>query len=195
MLADTETLVLADEAYHELVYTDGFTSALTVPGLADRLIYCQTVSKSYAMTGFRIGYLTAPSGVFDGIAKVHRTFNGAVNSAAQRAALAAIREGPVLTEPMLKRYTERRELMLDRLSSINGIRATPPEGAFYVFLRYGAPISSTELTRFLREHGVLVRAGAEYGPSGERHLRLSFAASERDIEAGIERLAQAYRCL
>jgi aspartate/methionine/tyrosine aminotransferase len=196
LLADTDTLVLADEAYADLVY-DGapFVSAQQVEGLADRLVYCQTFSKSYAMTGWRVGYLVGEPAMIKAAARVHNTVNGSMNTAVQRAALTALRTADADVAAMRDDYAGRRRLMLDELAHVDGITFDEPEGAFYVFPRYAADLPSLEVTRMLREHGVAVRPGTEYGAAGEGHVRLSYAASREDITVGVERLAKALASL
>lgn len=188
-LAGTGTLVLADEAYADIVY-DGvcFTSALSVPSLLDRLIYVQTLSKTYAMTGWRIGYAVAPEPVIPAIRQAHRTMNSAVNAAVQRAALEALRIGPVLAAPMLRAYHDRREFVGARIAAMERLSGGRPDGAFYYFGRYSSPLSSAEVSARLLAGGVAVRSGPEFGPSGEGHIRLSFAASLPDLEEGLDRV-------
>jgi len=196
MLAGTDTLVLADEAYANLVYAGGgFVSTLAVPGLAERLVYCQTFSKTYAMTGWRVGYLVADPSVIAAAGRVHATVNGSLNTAVQRAALVALREAGPDAEAMRRDYAGRRRLMLDELAQVDGITFDEPDGAFYVFPRYAADLPSIEVTRVLRAHGVAVRPGSEYGAAGEGHIRLSYAGSREHITMGIERLAKALASL
>jgi aspartate aminotransferase len=188
-LSGTDTLVLADEAYADIVY-DGtlFTSALSVPSLRERLIYVQTLSKTYAMTGWRIGYAVAEEPITSAMRHVHRTMNSAVNSAVQRAALEAIRIGPVLAAPMLRAYQERRELVTARIAAMECLDAPRPDGAFYSFARYSSPLPAAEVTARLLAGGVAVRSGPEFGPSGEGHIRLSFATSLQNLEEGLDRI-------
>jgi aspartate aminotransferase len=196
ILAGTDTLVLADEAYADLVYEGTpFVSALQVAGLAERLVYCQTFSKSYAMTGWRVGYLTGSREVITAAARVHATVNGSMNTAVQRAALVALRTAGPDVVAMREDYAARRRLMLDELARVDRITFDAPEGAFYVFPRYAAARPSLEVTRVLRESGVAVRPGSEYGAAGEGHVRLSYAASRDDITVGVERLAKALAAL
>ena len=188
-LAGTETLVLADEAYADIVY-DGvrFTSALSVPSVRERLIYVQTLSKTYAMTGWRVGYAVAAEPVTSAIRQVHRTMNSSVNAAVQRAALEAIRIGPVLAAPMLRAYTERREFVSTRIDAMPRLEAPRPDGAFYSFARYSSALPAAEVTARLRAGGVVVRPGPEFGPSGEGHIRLSFATSLENLADGLDRV-------
>ncbi|MCD7439476.1 aminotransferase class I/II-fold pyridoxal phosphate-dependent enzyme [Streptomyces lincolnensis] len=190
-LRATDTLVLSDEAYSAIVYQDDvFPSAVSLEELRPRTIYCQTLSKSYAMTGWRLGYLAGPADVIAAAGLVHRSFNGSVNAAVQRAALAAVQHGTKLAEPMLAAYRERRDVLFDRLAGIAELSAPVPEGTFYAFARYDLPIASTELAAGLRGAGVLVRPGAEFGPSGEGHLRLSFAADIPVLHKAMDRISE-----
>lgn len=190
MVAGTDTLILSDEAYSDLVYTpERFTSALEIEALAGRTIYCQTFSKSYAMTGWRVGYLWGPSDVIASAARVHNTFNGSMNQAVQYAALTALKTcGPDI-ERMHASYALRRELMANGLQRIPGLTVSSPEGAFYLFPKYDVELPAAAMVAHLRNHGVAVRPGSEFGRNGEFHLRLSYAASSEAITAGVERLA------
>ncbi|MFE0415681.1 pyridoxal phosphate-dependent aminotransferase [Streptomyces tendae] len=193
LLDGTGTLVVSDEAYHRLVYPGHEpVSALEVESLRDRTVYVQTFSKTYAMTGWRVGYLTGPRAVVDAAAQVHRTWNGSVNTAVQHAALAALALPDGVVDAMVDRYRRRRELVVERLSGVPGLHLVPPEGAFYGFLRYDTGLPSEVVARELAEREVIVRAGAEYGPSGEGHLRISFAASEDDLWVGLERIVRYF---
>jgi aspartate aminotransferase len=196
MVAGTNILVLSDEAYSDLVYTpEPFTSALEIDGLAGRTIYCQTFSKSYAMTGWRVGYLWGPADVITSAARVHNTFNGSMNTAVQLAALTALQTcGPDI-ERMHASYQIRRELMYNGLKDIPGLTVSSPEGAFYLFPKYDADLPAAEMVAHLRSHGVAVRPGSEFGRNGEHHLRLSYAASAEAIATGVERLAAGFAAL
>jgi aspartate/methionine/tyrosine aminotransferase len=196
VLSSTETLVLADEAYRELVYgTEPFVSALDVEGLVERTVYCQTFSKSYAMTGWRVGYLTGPKAAIGACARVHNTVNGSVNTVVQRAALAALTDGAPYVAAMREAYAHRRLLMRTELSKIPGLEIGESEGAFYFFPRYSQAVSSVEAVRVLREHGVAVRPGGEFGAHGEGYVRLSYAASDEAIVEGVARLARGLSTL
>ncbi len=191
MVAGTGTLVLADEAYAEFVY-DGraFTSALGLAGLRPNLVLSQTLSKTYAMTGWRIGYVVAPRWLSPSVRAVHRAFNASVNAATQRAALAALTAGPALAAPMLSAYQERRDFVTARLTAIPGLSCAAPEGAFYAFPRYRAEVDSVRLAELFLAGGVAVRPGREFGPGGERHFRISFAADLAALDEGLTRIAK-----
>ncbi|GAA1559614.1 pyridoxal phosphate-dependent aminotransferase [Kribbella lupini] len=193
-LQGTDTLVMADEAYSTIVYDDvPFHSALSVDELRDRTIYCQTLSKAFAMTGWRVGYLAGPADVIAAATRIHMTFNGSVNAAVQRAALTAVEHGQVFAEQMLAVYQKRRDALFDRLIDIPCLSARRPEGTFYALARYDLDLTSVELTQELRAAGVLVRPGAEYGPSGEGHLRFSFATDLPVIDEALARLDRYLR--
>lgn len=189
MVAGTGTLVLADEAYGEFVY-DGrpFTSALTLPRLRPHLVLSQTLSKTYAMTGWRVGYVIAPPALSPAIRSVHRAFNASINAATQRAALAALTAGPMLAAPMLAAYQERRDFVMSRLAVIPRLSCAAPEGAFYAFPRYEADVPSVRLAERFLAGGVAVRPGLEFGPGGEGHFRISFAAGLDTLDEGLTRV-------
>jgi aspartate aminotransferase len=184
------TLVLSDEAYSALVYQESsFTSVLDVPQLAGRAILCQTFSKTYAMTGWRLGFLVGPRPVIDAAALVQRTLNGSLNTAVQRAGVVALRDGEESVRSMLEIYRHRRDVMREALAGVPGLRWQVPDGAFYFFCRYPAAVPSLQVAAMAREAGVLVRPGREFGSRGEGHIRLSFAAGDEVITEGVRRLA------
>jgi aspartate aminotransferase len=183
-------LLLADEAYESIVYGPGrFTSVLEL-GLSEQVIYVQSFSKTYCMTGWRLGYLAASEDLVPAFARIHRTVNGPVNTAVQRAALAALGLGDGWLETMLGTYERRRELVWEALAgtSAEGVR---PEGTFYAFVPHPPSLSSTRMAELALRHGVAVRPGSEYGPSGEGYLRLAFSSSDEDLAVGMERLRRA----
>jgi aspartate aminotransferase len=193
LVSRTPAYVLTDEAYYCLVYAGPpFVSGLEIEALRERLVYAQTLSKAYAMTGWRLGYLAGPRAIIKAAGVIHRAFNGTTNDFVQRAALTAIADGRRNAQFWFERFSERRALALERLAAIDGVRVTAPEGGFYIFARYAAPIASADLTAQLFAAGVAVRAGREYGPSGEGHFRISFATSPANLTQGIERIAGVF---
>ncbi|MEU5642229.1 pyridoxal phosphate-dependent aminotransferase [Streptomyces milbemycinicus] len=196
LLDSTPTLVIADEAYSDLDYTGRpFTSAISLDGLRERTVYCQTFSKSYAMTGWRVGYLWGPAALIQASARIHNTFNGSVNTFIQDAALAAVNSCDEDVARMRAAYQERGEIMRRELATIPGLTLSAPEGAFYQFPRYDLDLPSVEVVAALRAQGVAVRPGSEFGAQGEGHLRLSYAASPQSITEGIRRLADGLSAL
>ena len=188
-----DLLVLSDEAYDHLVY-DGveFVSTLAIEGLRDRLIYCQTFSKTYAMTGWRVGYVAAPAPIAMAAARVHRTFNGTMNAAVQRAALAAITTPSDWPERMRREYQARREMVLEYMAGAPGVEVRPPEGAFYAFVRCDTAPSSMAVVQAALERGVGIRSGAEYGPSGEGYVRLAYSTAREPLQEALLRLRDVF---
>lgn len=191
LLEGTNTLVLVDEAYRDLVYTASFMSALAVDELRERVVVCNTFSKSFAMTGWRLGWTVGSANAIESIKMAHRTFNGGLSAAVQRAALVAITQAEELLRPMVDAYRERRELAVGLLTGSEMLRCHAPEGAFYLFGSYPHARSAVEVVTAVRDRGVLVRPGTEFGPSGEAHLRISYAAAPEVIEVGLRRLDEA----
>ncbi|MFF7308907.1 aminotransferase class I/II-fold pyridoxal phosphate-dependent enzyme [Streptomyces sp. NPDC008137] len=196
LLEGTPTIVISDEAYADLDHTGRpFTSAISVDGLRERTLYCQTFSKSYAMTGWRVGYLWGPPPLIQASARVHNTFNGSVNTVVQDAALVAVEHCDEDIARMRAAYRERGELMRKELAAVPGLTLSTPEGAFYQFPRYDLDLPAVDVVAALRAQGVAVRPGSEFGARGEGHLRLSYAASPQSITEGVRRMADALAAL
>ena len=191
-----DLLVLADEVYDHIVYDDRpFISTLAVPELAERTLLVQSFSKSYAMTGWRLGYVAAKRGRAQLAGMAHRTALQFVNSITQRAGLAALRaktESEAWFRDMLAVYDRRRRLGQQLLEQIPRARSRLPEGTFYFWVKVDTALSSVELIRYLRDTGrVSVHPGTEYGPNGEGYIRLSFANAEAQVREGIARIGEA----
>lgn len=189
---DHDLLILSDEAYDHIVYGGApFTSALEVEAMQDRLIYCQTFSKTFAMTGWRVGYVAAPSDLAPAVGLMNRTFTGPVNSAVQRAALAAVTSGSTWPAERLVDYERRRDLTLRALEGIPGVEFDAPAGAFYVFLRFPQEMTSAEFVTHALASGVGVRSGSEFGSAGEGFVRIAFCVEDIALQVGLERLRNA----
>jgi aspartate/methionine/tyrosine aminotransferase len=191
-----DLVLIADEAYDHLVF-DGreVVSAAGFDALADRAIIINTCSKRFAMTGWRIGYVAAREGLVRGPALMHRTMNHTINSAAQRAAIAAFHMPDDWSKWMLGEYTRRRDVMCDLVNAMPGLRCEKPEGTFYVFVRCDVPLSSQDLTAHCMRHGVAVRSGTEFGDGGEGYVRLTFAGEPADFEPALHRLGAAMQAI
>ncbi|MBV9804503.1 MAG: pyridoxal phosphate-dependent aminotransferase, partial [Solirubrobacterales bacterium] len=183
------TIVIADEVCDHFIFDERtFTSCLTIDAWREQLVYVQSLSKTYAMTGWRVGYLIAPREWAVEIRRLHRTSVGAVNAAAQRAAITALTLGDPLVAPMRAAYQTRRDLIVNRIATMPGISARRPEGGFFVMVRYSLPIDSFGVAAALRDHGVVVRPGREFGPAGEGHLRISIATAPEELTVGLDRI-------
>jgi aspartate aminotransferase len=191
-----DLLLIADEAYDHLVF-DGrpMVSAARFEDLADRTIVINTCSKTFAMTGWRVGYLAARGALLKPVAVIHRTSVGFVTNIGQKAAVTAFTTKTNWPGRMLDEYARRRELMCDLVNAMPGLHCVKPEGAFYVFVRVNAPVTSEALTEHCLKNGVAVRSGTEFGTRGEGFIRLTFAGEPAQFGPGLERLAKAMRAL
>jgi aspartate aminotransferase len=191
---ESDLIVLSDEAYDGIVFDDSeFVSALSVPGLASRLIVCRTFSKKYAMTGWRVGYLVGAAELIAAASTVHRTFNGAVNTANQHAAVAALEHASQDAEAMRVEFQQRRALMVSCLQDKGPLRFAPPAGAFYLWVGYPEKFGdSQEVAGKCLANGVRVRPGSEFGPGGKYRIRLSFAPDRDRIVEGCRRFLSVF---
>lgn len=187
-------LLLADEAYADITFDGGiFTSAITLENVRDQVICCSTFSKTYAMTGWRLGHVVAPVELANRINTIHRTINGPLSTFIQDAALTALKIPDADLQATAASYQQRRDVVLDLLSGLPGVEMLPPQGAFYAFPKINSPLSSDEMTARFTEAGVLVRSGSEFGPSGEGHIRISFATDVESLKEGLARFASTVR--
>jgi aspartate aminotransferase len=194
--------IIVDEIYGQLVY-DGFEQvslATVAPELRDRLVIVDGASKSYAMTGWRIGWMLGPPALTDAVEMVQSQATSNPSAIAQQAAIAALRgeRGPM--DAMVSEFAARRKLMVEGLGAIPGIRCRMPEGAFYAFpsvqgllgKRHGEHVLSDDMAVaafLLDEARCAVVPGAAFGAPG--YVRLSYAASQAQIREGVSRIAAA----
>jgi len=184
-----DLLVYADEIYDRLVYGIEHHSIAQVPEMKERTVYLAGFSKSYAMTGWRVGYACAPAEIVEQMMKIHQYTVMCVPTAAQYAALEALRNGEAEVLRMVKAYDERRQLMWRRFNGM-GLRCFEPRGAFYCFPN----ISSTGLSddefceRLLEEEKVVVVPGNAFGERGRGHVRACYAASLENIGEACDRI-------
>ncbi|BBK42980.1 aspartate aminotransferase [Allostella vacuolata] len=186
--------IMSDEIYGQMTY-DGreHVSLLTYPEIADRLILLDGWSKTYAMTGWRLGYAVWPAELVEHATRLAINCHSCVNASAQYAGIAAL-EGP--QEPvreMVAAFAGRRRVIVDELNSIPGFRCIEPGGAFYAFPNItGTGIDSRTLqARLLEEAGVAVISGTSFGEYGEGYLRFSYANSTENIRTAIARIRDA----
>jgi len=191
-----DLLLLSDEAYDHLVF-DGrpMISAASFEQLADRALIVNTCSKTFAMTGWRIGFAAARGGGATPIGVMQRTVVNNIATMNQHAALAAYSIKTSWQADMLAEYTKRRDVMCEMVNAMPGLHCEKPEGAFYVYVRVDAKVSSEALTAHCLRHGVAVRSGTEFGARGEGFIRLTFAGAITSFEPGLGRLNIAMRAL
>ncbi|TCP39174.1 aspartate aminotransferase [Tamaricihabitans halophyticus] len=181
--------VLVDEAYRDIVFDAGtFTSALSLSATHPNVVCCGTFSKSYAMTGWRLGWVACGEELAADVNLIHRSINGALNTFVQDAAHVALELPADHLATLVAGFRERRDLVVDALEGLEGVTLARPQGAFYAFPRIEGVTDSRAFTMRLAQRGVLVRAGWEYGPSGEGHVRISFATDLDALRLGLDRL-------
>ncbi|HEY7031671.1 MAG TPA: pyridoxal phosphate-dependent aminotransferase [Thermomicrobiales bacterium] len=187
--------VLADEIYAEILYEGEHVSIATMPGMAERTIVLDGFSKTYAMTGWRLGYGAMPTEFAGQIAKLMVNSVSCTSMAVQRAGLEALTGPQDEVRTMVAAFRRRRDLIVAGLNAIPGLSCLSPKGAFYVFPN----VSRTGLTskqfadHLLNEHGVAALAGTSFGKHGEGYLRLSYANSEENLRTALERIEAAVR--
>lgn len=184
---DHDLVVVADEAYEDIVYNDQQISIASLPGMFERTITSFTLSKSYAMTGWRIGYAVAKEPWMTGLRKATLYSSNGVSTPTQWAALAAFTTPSDFLETSRAAYRERRDLMLRGLNDL-GFRCTEPAGAFYAFPEVNrlSHDSREAADILLNRAQVATVPGAVFGLHGEGHVRFSFSTSIETIEGGLE---------
>jgi aminotransferase len=184
-------LVLSDEAYEKIVYDDAkHYSILALPEMKNRTIMIGSFSKTYAMTGWRIGYLVAEKGLVENMLKIQSSIVLCTNGVVQKAAVAALKGPQDSVTAMVKEFDARRHFIVEKINSIDGLSCGLPKGAFFVFpniAEYG--LDSVAMAQFLIEDAkVAVYPGSAYGSLGEGHIRLTYAASIKQIETALHRI-------
>ena len=182
--------VLADEIYGRIVYDGEHVSIASLAGMAERTIVLDGFSKTYAMTGWRLGYGILPEPLLTPFGRLIINSVSCTSSFSQIAAAEALNGPQDSVDAMIVEFRARRDLVVDGLNAIPGIRCLRPEGAFYVFPDVsGTGLSGAELAdRLLREVGVSVLAGTAFGGTGASHIRISYANSQERIRAALERI-------
>lgn len=185
-----DLLIIADEIYAELSYDDEeYTSMAAIEGMRDRTILVSGFSKSFAMTGWRLGFVCAPVEISSGMLKVHQYALLCASTMSQYAAVEALRNGRADVEDMVKSYRRRRNFIVQSFNEI-GLECHEPGGAFYAF----PSIQSTGLSsqqfaeQLLMKEGVAVVPGDVFGASGEGHIRCSYATSLDELQEAIRRI-------
>jgi aspartate/methionine/tyrosine aminotransferase len=189
-----EVFVLSDEIYSRLLYTGSFASIASEPAMGPdgRTIILDGFSKTYAMTGWRLGYGVMPEPLAAEVTKLQVNSNSCTNAAAQYAGLEALAGPQESVEIMLSEFRARRDLIVTGLNEIPGVECISPQGAFYAFPRIagtGHPAGALADV-LLEEAGVACLAGTAFGQYGEDHLRFSYANSRENIARALERIGE-----
>lgn len=191
------TPILADEVYHRFLYEGEHRSILSLPGLKERVILLDGFSKTYAMTGWRLGYGVLPRRWAETMARLMVNSNSCTATFTQRAGLAALTADQRPVEAMMAAFRRRRDLVVAGLNAIPGVRCLAPRGAFYAFpnvSRLGRPAQALA-DALLEQAGVALLAGTAFGGHGEGYLRLSYAASEERLREALRRMRDALAVL
>lgn len=204
ILKHENILVIADEIYEHINFTNERVSIAALPGMFERTITVNGFAKGFAMTGWRVGYIAAPKWIADGCNKIQGQLTSANCSIAQRAALAAITSDLAPTNAMVEAYKKRREIVYELLKDIPGIKANYPQGAFYFFpdvsFYYGKSDgertvkNGDDLCMFLLEKAhISLVPGSAFGD--DNCVRLSYAASEEDLREALARMKKVLASL
>lgn len=193
LVKEKDLYVLTDEIYRELLWDDEpYTSIASFPGMKERTVIVDGFSKTYAMTGLRLAYSAAPKDVIVVMTRMLENVLSSVNEGIQWGGVAALTESQECVEEMKRHYRRRRQIIVDGLNEIDGIRCLAPKGAFYAFANITATgLSSKEFAmRLLREKAVVTVPGTGFGEGGEGFVRLSYATSEETIHEGLNRIRE-----
>ncbi|MFC4551617.1 MULTISPECIES: pyridoxal phosphate-dependent aminotransferase [Halorussus] len=193
--ADHDAYVIADEVYGRLTYDREFRGAASYVDHPERVLTVGSCSKTYAMTGWRLGWLAGPESVVEAVTHLGESMSACASSVSQHAALAALTGPQEPTAEMKAAFEERRDYVVERVADAPVVSCARPEGAFYAFLDVSdLPGSSFDVAkRLLSEYGVVAVPGEGFGEAGSGYLRLSFANSLDRIEEGMDRIEEMVR--
>ena len=193
LAVEHDLYVLSDEIYARIIYNDQYISMLSYPGMAERTVIIDGFSKSFAMTGWRLGYAVAPQPIVEQLELLAINTYTCVAEFTQYAAIEALRDTAGATPKMVKEFATRREQFVRELNQVPGFRCPHPDGAFYAWVNVsGTGMSAEEVCRILLEDaGVAAIPGAAFGPSGRDFVRFSFASSNATLHEAVERIQKA----
>ncbi len=187
--------VLADEVYEHILYDGKFESIATFPGMSttERTIILHGFSKTYAMTGWRLGYGVMPVPLAEQVTRLMTNSNSCTSAATQYAGIAALKGPQDSVGKMVKAFRQRRDLIVDGLNNLPGITCVKPRGAFYVFPNITGTGMSSRMSEdfFMNKAGVACLSGAAFGKHGEGYLRLSYANSLDNIQKALDNMRRA----
>ncbi len=191
-------LVLADEVYGKIIFDDAkHFSIASLAGMEEKTITINSFSKTYAMTGWRVGYVVANEQITVGIRRIHSYAVSCVSPAFQKAALTALTDSQECVQQMVKEYKERRDITVEALNDIPRLHCAKPKGTFYLFPDVQElGLSSDNLAeQMLKKAKVATIPGTAFGSSGEGHLRISIAVSRKDLLEAVKRIQDFVKTL
>jgi len=189
--------ILTDEIYREFLYDGEFVSLFGLPGVREHAVLLDGFSKTYAMTGWRLGYGVMPTPLAEHVTRLMVNSASCTASFVQLAGVAALEGDRTPVAQMVAEFRRRRELIVDGLNQLPGVSCILPRGAFYAFpnVRGTGRTSAEVAERLLNEAGVAVLPGTAFGAHGEGYLRLSYANSEKNLRAALERMRPVFQAL
>ncbi len=189
---DHDLFVVSDEVYQHIIY-DGlrFCSPAMMPKMKERTLICNSFSKTYAMTGWRLGYAVGPADVIRAVELINENSLASVNTFVQYAGIRALADPQDCVREMCARFQARRDMVYSGINQIDGLSCIKPKGAFYAFVNIKETGLSSEdfARRLIEEQQVCVVPGNGFGEAGEGFVRLSYATSEANIQEGLRRIA------
>ena len=190
LILDTPAWVLSDEVYRRIAYDGVVASLASVPGMIERTVLLDGLSKAYSMTGWRCGYAAVPEPLVDPLTRLITNSVSCVPAFVQAAGVAALTGPQDCVTAMVEEFRHRRNLVVACLNALPGVSCRSPRGAFYAFPDVsGVPIDPPRLAaRLLEEAGVALLAGEGFGAHGDRHLRISYANSRAQLELALDRI-------
>jgi aspartate aminotransferase len=193
LAVEHDLIVLSDEIYARIIYGGQFVSMLSYPGMAERTLILDGFSKSFAMTGWRLGYTVAPARIVPALTMLAINSYTCVAEFSQYAAIEALRDRDGATPRMLTEFAKRRQQFIRDLNRVPGFRCQAPEGAFYAWVNIAdTGMTAEELCRImLEEAGVAAIPGAAFGPAGRDFIRFSFASSTANLQEAVDRILRA----
>jgi aspartate/methionine/tyrosine aminotransferase len=191
---ENDVFVLSDEIYSRILYEGKHVSISTFPGMAERTCILDGFSKTYAMTGWRLGFGIMPDWLAPSIARLATNCNSCTATFTQMAGEVALKGPQECVDDMVDEFRRRRDLVVERLNIIRGVRCAQPDGAFYVFPNIeGAGMTSREAADYLLyDAGVATLSGTAFGANGEGFLRLSYANSYDNLRTALDRMKTAF---
>jgi len=193
-----DLVVIDDEVYERLTYSDErHISIASLPEMFERTVTLNGFSKAYSMTGWRIGYVAASSEWIQALNKIHQINTTSATSFVQAAAIVALRDEDTEVEDMRLEYKRRRDFVYERINQIQGISCSKPQGAFYSFINIKElKVSAEEFVHYLLDnYGIALVPGTVFGDNGNGYIRMSFANSLEEIQAGLDLLEKAVKNL
>jgi aminotransferase len=193
---ERDLTVISDEVYEKILYDGSKHYCLaTFPGMRERTLVINSFSKTYAMTGLRVGCVYGPKELISALWLIHQYTVSCVDTFSQYVALSALKGSQTCVQEMVKEFDRRRHLVHRRLNEIQGFRCQLPKGAFYAFPNItGSGLPSEQLSELLlRKASVLTVPGSSFGSFGEGYLRLSYAAAYSQLEEALDRIDQAMK--